>query len=165
MTATATLTTSFVQVVTHFTDKMLMLLGNIIRDSGLSMSKFTNDRSILERGLKTWLASGHLRTVTLEIFKPGTRELIRRWDLEWDKCEAAEIGFWVDVADIKYHLRKSGVLASDCPYRFIVDTVPGEPHVDGFSSTTYSDTSGLKQYSIGTTISGGSYGTRTSYWK
>ncbi len=39
----------------------------------------------------------------------ATRDLIRRWDLEWDKCDAAETGFWVDIADIKYHLKKAGV--------------------------------------------------------
>lgn len=165
MTATATYTTSFTHVVTHFSDKMLMLLGNIIRDSGLSMSTFSSERSTLERGLKTWLQSGHLRKVTLEIFKPNTRELIRRWDLEWDKCEAAEIGFWVDVADIKYHLKKSGYLSTDCPYRFVVDNRPGRPDVDGFSSTEFSDTTGLKQYSLGATITGGGYGSQTSYWK
>jgi len=165
MSATATLSSTFSHVVTHFSDKMLMLLGNIIRDSGLSMTKFSDERSILERGLKTWLQSGHLRKVTLEIFKPGTRDLIRRWDLEWDKCEAAETGFWVDIADIKYHLRKAGVISADCPYRFLVDTEPGEPAVAGFTTAPYSDTTGLKQYSLGTTISGGSYGSRTSYWK
>jgi len=165
MSATATLTSTFSHVVTHFSDKMLMLLGNIIRDSGLSMEKFIEDRSILELGLKTWLQSGHLRKVTLEIFKPGTRDLIRRWDLDWDKCDAAETGFWVDIADIKYHLKKAGVMASDCPYRFLVDNKDGRPDVPNFTKTEYADTTGLKQYSLGTTISGGSYGSRTSYWK
>jgi hypothetical protein len=165
MSATATLTTTYTHVVTHFADKMLMLLGNIIRDSGLSISKFASDRSILERGIKTWLQSGHLKKVTLEIFKPNSTVLIRRWDLEWDQCEAAEASFWVDINDIKYHLNKTGVVASDCPYRFVVDNRDGRPDVLGFSSTTYSDSSNLKQYSLGTTISGGGYGSRTSYWK
>src|SRR5262245_47268055 len=113
-TATATSTTTFTHVTTYFADKMLMLIGNIIRDSGLSMRPCESSRSTLEQGLKTWLQSGHLVKVTLEIFKPGTTTLIRRWDLDWNKCDAAEAGFWVDIADIKYHLAKAGVVPSSC---------------------------------------------------
>jgi hypothetical protein len=164
-TATATVTTTFTHVTTYFADKMLMLVGNIIRDSGLSMSHLASSRSTLELGLKTWLQSGHLLKVTLEIFKPGTTSLIRRWDLDWNKCDAAESGFWVDVADIKYHMAKAGVVPSNCSYKFLVDTRPGEPTVPGWSKTNYASTSGLKEFSLGTTISGGTYGSRTSYWK
>ena len=119
ITATATVTTTFTHVTTYFADKMLMLVGNIIRDSGLSMSHFASSRSTLEQGLKTWLQSGHLLKVTLEIFKPSTTTLIRRWDLDWNKCDAAESGFWVDIADIKYHMAKAGVVPSSCGYKFI----------------------------------------------
>jgi hypothetical protein len=163
-TATGTAATTFTHVTTYFADKMLMLLGNIIRDSGLSMTHFASNRAVLELGLKTWLQSGHLRKVTLEIFTPNA-SLIRRWDLDWDKCNAAETGFWVDVADIKYHLAKAGVVPTNCTYRFLTDTKPGRPAVHGWQDSSYSDTSGLKQFSLGTTISGGSYGSRTSYWK
>ncbi len=163
--ATSTSATTFTHVTTYFADKMLMLLGNIIRDSGLSMSHFTSNRETLERGLKAWLQSGHLRKVTLEIYHPGTTSLIRRWDLDWDKCETAEAAFYVDVEDIKYHMRKLGVISTSCGYEFIVDTKPGKPAVSGWSTANYADTTGLKLFSLGTTISGGSYGSRTSYWK
>jgi HORMA domain-containing protein len=167
MTASATSTSvvTLVYVATHFTDKMLLLLGNIIRESGLSMTYFTSNRATLERGIKTWLLSGHLRKVTLEVFKPGTQTLIQRWDLDWDKCDAAETLFWVDVVDIRYHIKKTGVIPSTCGYNFLVDTAPGHPAVAGWGTGTYADTSGLKQYSLGTTISGGGYGSRTTYYK
>lgn len=113
-TATATVTTTFTHVTTYFSDKMLLLLGNIIRDSGLNMTSFSSIRPTLELGIRTWLQSGHLNKVTLEIFKPGTTSLLRRWDLEWDKCPAAEAGFWVDVSDIKYHMQKAGIIAATC---------------------------------------------------
>lgn len=164
-TGTATVTTTFTHVTTYFADKMLMLLGNIIRDSGLSMTQFTSIRSVLELGIKTWLESDHLRSVTLEIFKPDTTTLIRRWDLDWDKCDIAESGFWVDIRDIKYHLAKAGVLAADCTYSFLVDTKPGRPTVPGWGTGKYADTGGLKQFCLGTTVSAGGYGSRTSYWK
>ena len=164
-TGTSTTTGTFTHVTTYFADKMLMLLGNIIRDSGLSMSHFTSNRATLELGLKTWIQSGHLLKLTLEIFKPGTTSLIRRWDLDWDKCDNAEAGFWVDVADIKYHMAKLGVIPAACDYNFIVDRRPGWAPVDGWVIASYADTTGLKQFSLGTTISAGGYGSRTFYWK
>jgi hypothetical protein len=129
------------------------------------MAHFSSSRPNLEKGLKAWLLSGHLRKVTLEIFKPGTKTLIRRWDLDWDKCDAAETGFWVDVADIRYHLQKQGVIAKNCTYGFLVDCKPGYPAVAGWSTTTYADTTGLTLHSLGTTISAGGYGSRAAYWK
>jgi hypothetical protein len=168
MTATAvttgTATATRTQVATHFADKMLLLLGNIIRDSGLDMADFTSRRAEIEKGIKSWIISGHLRKVTLEIFKPGTKSLIRRWDLDWDKCDAAESGFWVDVADIRYHLKKNGVIAKDCLYGFLFDCKPGYRPLPGWTTGTYADTTGLKLRSLGTTITAGSYGSRTSYW-
>lgn len=167
MTTTGTSTTpaTFTNVTTYFADKMLMLLGNIIRDSGLSMTHFTGKRAVLELGIKSWLESGHLKKVTLEIYKPGSTTLIQRWDLDWDKCTAAEAGFWVDVADIKYHLAKAGVVPSTCSYQFIVDTKPGHPAVPGWGTGNYAATTGLKQFSVGVTISGEGHGSRTSYWR
>lgn len=164
-TGTSTNPTTFTHVTTFFADKMLLLLGNIIRDSGLDMAHFASSRKNLEHGIKVWLESGHLRKVTLEIFKPGTKTLIRRWDLDWDKCDAAESGFWVDIIDIKYHLKKQGVIAADCPYRFLIDNKPGRPSIPGWSTTEYTSTGSLKLYSLGTTISAGGNGSRTSYWK
>lgn len=164
-TATATSATTFTHVTTYFADKMLMLLGNIIRDSGLDMAHFTSVRSDLELGIKTWLESGHLKKVTLEIFKPGTTSLIRRWDLEWDKCGSAEAGFWVDIADIKYHMAKLGLIAKSCSYRLLVDRTAGYQLLPGWESVAFADASALKQFSLGATISAGGNVARTTYWK
>jgi hypothetical protein len=164
-TATGTSATTFTHVTTYFADKMMLLLGNIIRDTGLNMAEFASVRPALENGLKIWLESGHLQKVTLEIFKPGTSTLIRRWDLDWNKCDAAETGFWVDVADIRYHMKKLDVIAANCRYRFLVDRKPGFPIVAGWSMATFSDTSGLTRHALGTTISAGGFGSGATYWK
>jgi hypothetical protein len=163
--ASGTSVASFTQVTKFFADKMMMLLGNIVRDSGLDMATFTANRTALERGLKTWLQSGHLISISLEIFAPGTTTLVRRWDLDWDKCDAAEAVFWADVVDIKYHLGKLGVHPSNYWYRFIVDRKPGFPAVEGWSKAEFADTSKLKKHCIGTTISAGGHGSRATYWK
>jgi hypothetical protein len=39
---------------------MLHSLHQIIRESGLSPEKLTDDWNALQRGISTWLASGHM---------------------------------------------------------------------------------------------------------
>src|SRR5207302_7692659 len=82
------------QVCAYATDKMLLSLGNIIRDSGLPMDTFVNNRSTYERGVKTWMFSGHFELLMLEVYDPLTDNLIRRWDFDWSPDGNGELGLW-----------------------------------------------------------------------
>lgn len=164
MSATYTYTVSHTQVVLYLTDKILCSLGNIIRDSGLSMSTFVSLRADYERGMKTWLGSGHFEKVILEIFSPQTGQLIKRWDLELQSDAAGNLDFWFNPAEIKYHLLKAGKVPSNCRYAVIVVTKAGRPDVPGWSSCSLRDAAHLRQFSLGTTIAAGATGARTHYW-
>jgi len=161
----ATVTTTYTHVVSYLTDKLILSLGNIIRDSGLDMQRFADQREAYERGIKAWLASGHLEKVILEVHDPATSALVKRWDFELYVDGDGELGFWFDPDDIKYHLLKSGKVPSKCGYAVIVDTKPGRPDVEGWSRCTLRDTGHLRQFCLGTTISASTTGTRTSYWR
>jgi L-alanine-DL-glutamate epimerase-like enolase superfamily enzyme len=39
------------------------------------------DWPVLERGVKTWLDTGHLKELVREVYDPGTDGLVGRWDL------------------------------------------------------------------------------------
>jgi Bacterial HORMA domain 2 len=164
-TAVYAVATSQTHVAAYLTDKMLLSLGYIIRDSGLSMEKFSKFRDAYERGIKAWLLSGHLETVVLEIYDPTSDVLLKRWDFELAILSNGDLGFSCDPADIRYYLQKSGKIASQCGYRIVVTTKPGRPPVSGWSDCTLRDTSHLKQFSIGTTISAGGSAAKTSYWR
>jgi Bacterial HORMA domain 2 len=154
-----------VNVAAYITDKMLLSLGNIIRDSGLNMQKFVNQRDNCEIGIKTWLASGHLEKVILEVFDPLTNALVKRWDFHLYVDGDDELGFWFDPDDIRYHLLKAGKVPSKCGYTIVVVTKPGRPNIPGWSRCDLRDTSRLRQFCLGTTISADKTGTRTSYWR
>jgi excinuclease ABC subunit A len=69
---------TYTHSVTYVADKMLHSLHQIIRESGLSPEKLTEDWNTLQRGISTWLSTGHLETVTLEVFDPNTDALVGR---------------------------------------------------------------------------------------
>jgi hypothetical protein len=162
--STYTATTTRTHVITYLTDKMLRSLGNIIRDSGLSMDTFSSLRPDYERGMKAWLASGHFEKVILEVFSSDTNQLVKRWDFELYSDGAGGLEFWFNPDEIRYHLLKAGRVPSTCKYAIIVVTKEGRPDVSGWSSCSLRDTSQLRQFSLGTTISASSSGTRTHYW-
>jgi hypothetical protein len=152
--------------VTYVADKMLHSLHQIIRESGLSPEKLTDDWATLQRGISIWLGTGDLKSVTLEVFDPGTDGLVGRWDFELYYGSAGDGAMWVNTEDIKYHIRKAGKWPSLCEYRVILSTKPGRPAVYGWSSTTFRSTEGFVRQSIGTTIDGhGHISAGTAYWR
>lgn len=157
---------TYTHSVTYVADKMLLSLKEIIRESGLSPEMLASNWSTLHRGIGTWLGSGHLEAVTLEVYYTSTDALVGRWDFEICYGAAGDGSMWVNTEDIKYHIRKAGQWPSRCAYRIITTTKPGRPDVSGWSTTTFRSTNGFVRQSIGTTINGNGYiGAGTTYWR
>lgn len=114
--------------------------------------------------MRTWLNSGDLRTVVLEIYNPKTGILVVRWDLAIAYSWSGDNGrFWTDTEQLKYAIRKAGVAPSEARYRLLMDTKPGRPDVPGWSSAEYRSTTGTVRQSLGTTIEHSGLGASTSY--
>ena len=58
---------------THVATNMLGSIRSIIKGSGLSPDLIRDQWATLKHGIATWLASRHLKAVTLEIYDPGKR--------------------------------------------------------------------------------------------
>ena len=54
--------------------------GNRIMCDFLSPDKLMQDWVTIERGIKTWLRSGHLKNIIVEFFKPGAAVASARWE-------------------------------------------------------------------------------------
>jgi hypothetical protein len=157
---------TYTHSVTYVTDKILKSLKDIIVLSGLSPEKLvTRDWLVLHLGIRTWLGTEHLQHVHLEVYKPGTGNLISRWDFEMYYSFTGDGTFWVDTEAIKYHIYKAGQWPSACDYRVVVTTKPGRPDVEGWSTTTLLSADGFVKQSIGTTIDGSGLSTGTGYWR
>src|SRR5262245_29078533 len=125
---------TYTHSVSYITDKMLLSLKEIIRDSGLSPEKLTTEWSVLQRGLSIWLGSQHLEAVHLQVYVPTTSNLVGRWDFEIYYGSVGDGAMWVNTEDIRYHMRKAGYWPSLCEYRVVTTTKAGRSPVTGWSS-------------------------------
>jgi Bacterial HORMA domain 2 len=156
---------TYTHSVTYVTDKILLSLKEIIRESGLSPEKLTDEWVTLQRGISRWLATRHLEQLILEVYNPRTDALLHRWDFEIAYELSGDGTMWVDTDDIKYHIRKAGFWPSNCDYCIIAVTKPGRPDAEGWSRGKLRSTDGLVRHAIGTTMNGNGLGTRTAYWR
>ncbi len=126
---------SYTQSITYVADNILKSLKDIIRLSGLDPSNFIESWTSTMLALRIWLQSGHLERVTLEIFDPKTEKLVVRWDLEiiygWTSGDGS---FWTDTEQLRYHILKAGVAASQARYGVLMSNKPGRPDVEGWGS-------------------------------
>ena len=163
--STAVRVTTFTHTVTFVTDRILCSVKEIVREIGLDPAVLTRNWTSLDCAISTWLRSGHLRSVILEISSPRTGRLVSRWDFDLVYDMAGDGSMWADCDEIRYHILKAGVVPASCEYRIMLSVAPGAPNVDGWGSAKLFSTNGFGRYTIGTTIDGNGIGSRTSYWR
>jgi hypothetical protein len=155
---------TYTHSVTYVADNILKSLKDIIRLSGLDPSELVGDWETNLRGVQTWLGTGDLQTVKLEIYNPKTDALIFRWDINivygWSGGDGS---FWTDTDQLKYAIRKSGLVPNEARYRLLVHTKPGRPEVFGWSTATARSTEGMVRQSLGRTVEHSGLGGSTSY--
>jgi hypothetical protein len=155
---------SYTHSVTYVADNILKSLKDIIRLSGLDPAEFVGDWQTNMLAVQTWLASGDLEKVTLEIFDPKTDELIFRWDVEIAyRWSGGDGSFWTDTEQLKYAIRKAGLVPSEARYHFLLRAKPGRPDVVGWGKGSFRSTDGMVRQSLGTTIEHSGLGASASY--
>lgn len=158
---------TYTHSVTYLADNMLKSVKDVIRLIGLDPTNFVDDWSTNMRAIKTWLGTGHLRTVILEVFDPRTDALVGRWDIDvvygWNA--SGDGAFWADTENLRYHIRKAGVAPSEARYRLLLDNAPGRPDVEGWGSVTSRSTAGMVRQSLGSTIEHNGLGATAAYWR
>ncbi|MFO1089362.1 hypothetical protein SAMN02745194_02559 [Roseomonas rosea] len=155
---------TYTHSVTYVADNILKSLKDIIRLVGLDPTEFVGDWELHMRGVQTWLNTGDLETVKLEIYNPRTDALIVRWDIDiaygWSGGDG---GFWTDTEQLKYAIRKAGLVPSEARYRLLLQSKPGRPDVAGWSKASGRSTEGMVRQSLGTTVEHSGLGASTSY--
>lgn len=160
-------TYSYTNSVTYVADNILKSLKDIIRLSGLDPAHFAEKWESNMRAMKTWLDSEDLLKVVLEVYDPSTSKLITRWDIDivytWQS--GGDGSFWTDTEQLKYAIRKAGVVPAQAKYALILHNKKGRPDVEGWSSCEYRSTDGLVKQSLGTTVEHNGLGGQTGYWR
>ena len=157
---------TYTHSVTYLADNILKSFKDVIRLSGLDPGKLVADWETNMLALKTWLGTGDLERVVLEVFNPKTGVLIVRWDIDvvydWSSGDGS---FWTDTEQLKYHIRKAGLAPSDATYDILIKNKPGRPDVPGWGTGTYRSTDGFVRHSLGSTIEHYGLGGNAAYWR
>lgn len=157
---------SYTHATTYVAENILRSLKNILLYSGLAPDRLVDDWDVLHRGIKTWIDSGHLQKVVLEVYDPVSSALIGRWDVqvtyEWTGGDGQ---FWTDTDQIRFAIKKAGVLPSSARYRVVATTASERPDVVGWSSTQLRSTDGMVEQRIGTSIEASGLSGGMSYYR
>lgn len=157
---------TYTHSVTYLADNILKSFKDVIRLSGLDPGRLVADWETNMRALKTWLGTGDLERVVLEVFNPRTGALIVRWDIDvvynWSSGDGS---FWTDTEQLKYHIRKAGMAPRDASCDILIKTKPGRPDVAGWGTGTHRSTEGLVRHSLGSTIEHYGLGGSAAYWR
>jgi hypothetical protein len=164
--ATTTFVRSYTHSVTYVTGKIIKSLKDIIRMSGLDPSKLSDQWPALEHGIETWIESGHLQRIVLEVYDPKSNALVSRWDVEvqydWTSGDGE---FWTDTDAIRFAIQKAGVLPATAHYEIKVTTREGRPAVSGWTTTTLRSVAGMVEQRIGTTVEASGLSGGISYYR
>lgn len=156
---------TYTHSVTYLADNILKSFKDIIRLSGLDPTRLVNDWDTNMLALKTWLGTGDLQQVFLEIYNPKSGALLFRWDIDIVYGWSGDGSFWTDTEQLKYHIRKAGLAPGDATYDILIKNKPGRPDVPGWGPGGARSTAGFVRQSLGSTIEHHGLGGSAAYWR
>jgi len=163
-----TYTQTFTQThsIVFLSDNLRNTLREVIRENGISPNKLMQDWETIERGIKTWLHSGHLNNIVVEFFRPYASVASARWEFPISYAGAGvDDDMWLDKAYLRQLIAKSARPGTDCTYRIVLCTDTGAPAVVGFTNCSFLSTDGLSARQAGTVIATGHMTASVTYWR
>ena len=137
----------------HVADNILKSLKDIVRLSDLDPGMLADNWNTYMRATETWLDTGHLEKIAIEVFNPSNNALIVRWSINIVYGWSGNGNFWSDTEQLKYHIQKTGQLDSSVTaYRIVLTTKSGRPNVDGWEITNLRGKDGFVRHGLGSTI-------------
>jgi hypothetical protein len=141
-------------------------LRELIRENGLNPEKLVQDWRIIERGIETWLRSGHLNKIVIEFYKPGRSQVSARWDLPITYSgSGVDDDMWLDKGYLRQLISKSARPSVDCTYRVLLCKDPGADYVAGFVDCSFLSTAALVARQAGTVIATAHMTAGVAYWR
>ena len=137
----------------YVSDKLRNLLKVLVVKHGLDPKGVVDAWSgWVDHAARTWLQSGHLRTITIEFYWPESSDALARWDfpIRYDGVDADEM--WTDRLFFEESFLKAKVPPAGCSYRIVLSHTHNAPHIAGLTSTTFRSVNRLVAREAGTVI-------------
>ena len=152
--------------IVFLSDNLRNTLREVIRENGLSPNKLMQDWETIERGIRTWLQTGHLNNIVIEFNKPGAWTASARWEFPIGSAgSGVDDDMWLDKAYLRQLIAKSAHPTNNCTYRILLCKDPGAPTVAGFTDCTFLSTGQLAARQAGTVIATGHMTAGPTYWR
>jgi Bacterial HORMA domain 2 len=161
-------TTTFTQAhsIAFLSDNLRNTLREVIRENGLSPERLMQDWETIERGIQTWLRSGHLTNIVVEFYKPGSTTLSAKWEFPIGYSgSGVDDDMWLDKNYLRQLIAKSARPSKDCAYRILLCTKPYAPTVYGFVDCDFMPTGSLSARQAGTVIATCHMTAGVTYWR
>jgi hypothetical protein len=159
---------AFTQVhsIVFLSDNLRNTLREVIRENGISPDKLVQDWGTIQKGIQTWLRSGHLNNIVVEFFRPGATASSARWEFPIGYAgSGVDDDMWLDKNYLRQLIAKSARPSTDCSYRILLCTDPGRPYVEGFVDCSFLSTGNLAARQAGTVIATGYMTAAVTYWR
>jgi hypothetical protein len=152
--------------ITYLSDNLRNTLREVIREYGIGPDKLMQEWVVIERGIKTWLETGHLKSVVVEFYKLGSSTASARWDFPTGyEGSGSDDDMWTDKAYLRQLIAKSAQPTLDCTYRILLSVKSGAPQVDGFEDQAFLSTGSLSARQAGTVIATRHMTAAVLYWR
>jgi|SRR5579863_2882927 Bacterial HORMA domain 2 len=152
--------------ITFLSDNLRNTLREVIHEYGISPDKLMQDWATIERGIKAWLETGHLKSVVVEFYKPGSSTASARWDFPTGYTgSGVDDDMWRDKAYLRQLIAKSARPSLNCSYRILLSVKIGAPDVSGFADSTFLSTGNLAARQAGTVIATRHMTAGAVYWR
>src|SRR5262249_25695969 len=127
--STAVRVNTAAHAATHVATNLLRSVRALVKGCGLDTTRLVGQWEVLEAGVSVWLASRHLRTLTLEVFDPNRStgdDLVGRFDftIDYGYYADGDGDLWFDPDAVAYTIRKNGAIPAQCDYQLVASAAP-----------------------------------------
>lgn len=150
----------------YVSDRLRNFIKLLVRYYGLDPQSVVDAWSDwVDRAAQTWLESGHLTSIVVEFYWPGSDTAVARWDfpIRYDGNGIDEM--WADRPFLEGSFAKAKAPPPGCSYRIVLVTLPGKPRVHGVEPTTLRSVNGLMARDAGTVIATPDIMASASYYR
>ena len=124
------------------------------------------DWETIERGIRTWLRSGHLTNIVIEFYRPGSTAAAARWEFPIGYTgSGVDDDMWLDKNYLRQLIAKAKRPTSDCTYRIILSTSPGRRESTASPTALSFRLRQLSARHAGTVIATGHMTASVTYWR
>ena len=119
----------------------------------------------VDRAARTWLESGHLESIVIEFFRPGSDVAAARWDFPIRYDGNGTDDMWIDRFFFEDSFAKAKSPPAGCSYRIVLVADPSRPDVPGVGPTRLRSLNGLVARDAGTVIATPDIMTSARYYR